>query len=116
MTNDQTKSKSQSANDPKYLQWSLGFGHWSFLTAGVNFEEWFVKLDGFAVFTENGDDFATDFGRNFVEDFHRFDEAEDGRGIDPVSDFHVGLCLGIGAGVERTDHRTFDDGDVRAVG
>ena len=62
----------------------------------VHFEEGLIELDRFAVFAEHGDDFAANLGGDFVEDFHRLDDAH-GRGrIDAVADFDVGLGFGLG--------------------
>src|SRR5262245_55639355 len=84
--------------------------------ARVDLEQRLVELDRFTVLAEDGGDLAADFGGNLVEDLHRFNDANDRRGIDAIADFDERLGLGIGPRVERANHRALDDRDVRALG
>ena len=82
------------------------------LGAGIDFEERLVEFDRFAIVAEDGDDFAADFGRDFVENLHRLDDADRRRRIDAVPDLDIRFGLRIRPAVERADHRALDEGDV----
>ncbi len=47
------------------------------LASGVDFEERLTEIDRFFVLNENGHDLSSYFGRNFIEDLHGFDDAND---------------------------------------
>ena len=78
-------------------------------------EERLSELDGVAVLDAHLGDGARLFCFDLVEDFHRFDQADDGVGADGVSDIDERGGVWVRFGVVGADHRGFD-GDESGVG
>jgi hypothetical protein len=73
-------------------------------------------FDGLAVGDEDFDDGAGGVGVDFVEDFHGFDDADDGFVFGNLcADGGEGVGFGVGGAVEGADHGGFD-GDEAFVG
>ena len=71
-------------------------------------EQGLAVFDGFAAFDQNLFDCAVDFGADFVHDFHRFDDADDGVPAHGVAFPHEGGGFRRGCAVECADDWAFD--------
>lgn len=83
--------------------------------SGFDHEECLSELDGVAVFHADLGDRAGLLCFDLVEDFHGFDEADDGVIADGVSDIGEDRGVGVWFGVVGADHWGFD-GDESGIG
>lgn len=72
-------------------------------------------VDRFFVIDQHSYDLAPNFRRDFVEHFHRFDDAHCRVRLDVVSHFDKWLGVGIGTAVKRTNHGAFNFHDGAGV-
>src|SRR5574343_877636 len=78
-------------------------------------EQRFAKFDRLAVIDQDGLDDAGSVGFDFVEQLHRFDDAQGVALLDGLADLHEDAGAGGGGTVEGADHGRLDDVAFRQV-
>src|SRR6056297_1238027 len=78
------------------------------LLIGLDAEQRFTEIDRLLILGQNFDDRPTTFSRDFVEDLHRFDDADNGVLRNSIAHFDVGFRFGIGSSVKSADHGSID--------